>query len=272
VKAKALPASDLVYRAQRALRRRFQGQADEKGYVSAPEENLLPGFDFKAIRADLEGGDGRELDDKFRAIHSSSALAVNSFGVFKERPGRLELLGESGARKVAFEERFPIFRGGTAPNLDVWIERASGNVAVESKCTEYLKLTQAEFSPAYERLLPPRSEASWWALYQQVSSGPPQHLDCAQLLKHYFGLSTFRRRNAGANVTLLYLFWEPLNWRDIEVCVRHREGIDNFARAVANTELGFRWLTYNELWDAWAKLPGLKGHAHLLKARYQVEI
>jgi hypothetical protein len=269
-----LPASasvDLVSRAKRALRERFVGSMDDKGYVAAPEENLLPGVDFGAVCADLRRGDGDELAGKFRAIHSSSGLTVNSFGPFKAKPDDLLLLGTARAKTVEFERPFPIFRGGTPPNLDVWISRVSGYVAIESKCLEYLRPKRAKFSAAYERLSA-RAEACWWDLYQDSRIGPAQHLDCAQLLKHYFGLCAFHEKNPDVNITLLYLFWEPLNWRDIDVCIRHREQLEKFANAVSDATLIFRWQTYSELWDAWSRVPALEDHAQRLKARYQVEI
>jgi hypothetical protein len=60
------------------------------GYVRDPSENLL-----EDIEADLCQGDGNELEEKFRAAHSSSALAVNNFAPFKRRPGSLKLAGIS---------------------------------------------------------------------------------------------------------------------------------------------------------------------------------
>jgi hypothetical protein len=263
---------DLASRAKRALLQNFSGRTDEKGYVSTPEENVLPGLDLAAISDDLRRGDGDELGGKFRAIHSSAALAVNSFGRFKSQPAELPLLGDVSARNVEFEKPFRIFRGGRAPNLDVWVDRSTGCVAIESKCLEYFTRKQAHFSSAYERLAPPRAEECWWALYQVVKGARAQYLDCAQLLKHYFGLCAFRERNPGIDVTLLYLFWEPLNWRDIDVCLRHRQETADFAEAVAEARLAFRWFSYNELWEEWTRFPALEDHVLRLKARYQVEI
>jgi hypothetical protein len=264
--------ADVVSRAKLALRQRFDGPADEKGYVVRPEENLLPGLDLAVVSDDLNRGDGNELAGKFRAIHSSSALAVNSFGIFKNRPAELPLLGEIGARSIEFEKPFRIFRGGRPPNVDVWVDRATTSVAIESKCLEYFGHKEAKFSNAYKRLAPPRAEECWWAAYEGAKRAARQHFDCAQLLKHYFGLCRFRERNPEVAVTLLYLFWEPLNWGDIDVCVRHRKEVAEFAAALSSARLRFRWLSYNELWDEWAKVPALEQHVQRLKARYQVEI
>lgn len=184
----------------------------------------------------MRRGDGDELRMKFCAVHSSAALAVNSFAPFKVNPGGLRLLGKQGAINVEFERKLPIFRGGRSPNVDVWIDRDSEAVAVESKLLEYLTLKSPTFSDVYKRLAPPECESSWWQVYEQAKQGAVQHLDRAQLVKHYFGLNTHWKKNPkGPNLTLLYIFWEPLNWDDVPECRQHRKEVEAFADAVAGS-------------------------------------
>ena len=182
--------------AQRALRQQFTGVADARGYVAAPADNLLDGVSLAQFEEDLRSGDGSELDGKFCAVHSSSALAVNTFAWFKtvDRLPLLALCGIKGANTLSFERRFPIFRGGRAPNLDVWIETDTVDLAIESKLTEYLVPKRPAFSPAYDRLAPPGlAEPCWWQVYEQAKTAAPGYLDIAQLVKHYFGLRKHRR-------------------------------------------------------------------------------
>lgn len=227
--------------AKAALLRNFSGSTDKKGYTLWPQENLLPGIDLATVEDDLRGGDGDELRMKFCAVHSSCALAVNCFAPFKEQPGRIALLGKQGATKVEFEHKLNIFQGGTAANLDVWIERDREVVAVESKLLEYLK--KPGFSTAYDRLAPPKSDPIWWSLYGEAKKGTEQHLDRAQLVKHYFGLNQFRQcHTEWPALTLLYLFWEPLNWGEFGECTKHREEVQAFAQEVANSPIKFRCL------------------------------
>jgi hypothetical protein len=261
---------DLQAAARRALLKAFTGETDPRGYTRTSEENLLPGIDFSAIEPDLRRGDGHELESKFRAVHSSSALAVNSFGRFKRAPRELVFASKRGANDVEFEKPLRIFRGGRAPNLDVWIRRDQHIFAVESKCLEYLKRKVPLFSPAYERLAPPTSEERWWRVYEHAKLGAPQYLDRAQLIKHYFGISAFRRRIPTSTVTLIYLFWEPLNWQEIDACLAHREELAAFASALGDTQVQFSSMSYNDLWDSWLKEPELVEHAKQLRARYQV--
>jgi hypothetical protein len=245
-------------------------QLDAKGYTRSPQENLLSGIDLAKVEDDLRRGDGDELRMKFCAIHSSAALAVNCFAPFKDRPGDLLLLGRQSARELQFEKKLRIFRGGKASNIDVWIRLDEGSVAVESKLLEYLKPKRAKFSVAYERLAPPNSESCWWDFYRQAKQGAMQHLDRAQLIKHYFGLNKLSAKSPHLKLALLYIFWEPLNWQEVGECVRHREEVKVFSEAVSDSQIPFWWTTYNDVWEEWGASPALSHHAHNLKARYQV--
>ena len=185
-------------RLQSALRERMPRETDRKGYVRLPEENLVDGVCMAQFEEDLREGDGDELRMKFCAAHSSTALAVNCFAWFKspERRQSLSLLNRTGAKDLHFEYKLPIFKGGTPPNMDVWIERGDEVLAIESKLTEYFVKKPAKFSTAYDRLKAPvHSESCWWGVYEQAKKWPPAHLDIAQLVKHYFGLWTYRRKD-----------------------------------------------------------------------------
>jgi hypothetical protein len=74
-----------VTRAKAALLRNFKGEADNLGYTTSLQANLVPDVALDSIESDLRRGDGDELKTKFRAVHSSAALAVNSFGNVQAR-------------------------------------------------------------------------------------------------------------------------------------------------------------------------------------------
>lgn len=263
---------NIAAKAKAALLGNFSGTT-EKGYTHWPQENLLPGIDLATVEADLRRGDGDELRTKFCAVHSSCALAVNCFGPFKVNPSRLQLLGKQGATSLGFEKKLPIFDRRRCPNLDVWIERENDVVAVESKLLEYLDPKKAEFARAYEGLAPPKCDPCWWEVYKQANKGTEGHLDRAQLIKHYFGLNRFQTDHPECpQLTLLYIFWEPLNWPDVEECRQHREEVKKLAQAVSGSQIKFHWLTYNDLWGDWIAVPDLAAHARSLKARYQVHL
>jgi hypothetical protein len=80
-------------------------------------------------------------------------------------------------------------------------------------------------------------------------------LDVAQLVKHYLGLIRlvvqgdqvgWRPREA----TLLYLFWEPLNGHEVQLCQEHRRDLEELASSVASSKINFRCLSYPELWQS----------------------
>ena len=263
-------ASDPRARARTALQHQFAGPTDA-GYVDWPQANLVPGVRLEQFESDLRRGDGGELRMKFCAVHSSAALAVNCFAPFKDKPDELVLLDTRGAVEVQFEKRLQIIPGRRPSNLDVWIDRGTSRVGIESKLLEYFEPKAPEFAPAYRALAPPVSESWLWEAYEDCLGGAPQHLDRAQLVKHYFGLSQLHRiAKQRENLTLLYLFWEPLNWQDIEECRRHREEAESFATQAANSSIPFHWMTYSQLWQEWTGIPGLEQHAANLKARYEV--
>lgn len=264
---------NVTARAKAALRRSFSGVADNKGYTLSPQANLLPDIDWAPIEKELRRGDGDELRMKFAAIHSSAALAVNCFGPFKSHPERLLLFGERGWRLVEFEKKLPIFGDVGAPNIDVWIDRGQEAVAVESKLLEYITPKKAEFSATYERLFA-ESDTVWRGAYERAKGdSTKRHLDRAQLVKHYFGLNEFRKKNpAGLVLTLLYVFWEPLGSQDVKECVEHRREVEEFAESLSNSQIQFQWKSYNELWQEWCAVPDLEAHTQHLKERYEVRL
>lgn len=249
---------------------------DSKGYVSRPDQNLLPDVLMEHFEQDLREGDGNELRMKFCAAHSSTALAVNCFAWFRpnDRLQNLAVLGHTNAKTLKFERKCPIFGVVGAPNLDVWIEYDGSIIAIESKLTEYFIKKKPEFKPAYEKLAPPNlSEPSWWSVYQDAKKGIASYLDSAQLVKHYFGLRRYQQQQKGAKkIVLLYLYWEPTNAEDIEVCREHRKEIAQLKEAVSKSEITFNAMSYSQLWSQWNEVPELREHVTNLQSRYHVAI
>lgn len=227
------------------------------------------------FEADLLAGDGNELAGKFRAAHSSSALAVNCFGPFRRHSDELVLLGLRGFSAPDFERKCPTgLRGGRAPNLDVLIDGREAVVGIESKLTEFLGPHRADFSPAYaEQIRDARRNQRWFHEMLRLTEAPDAYelLDAAQLIKHAFGLArTFRDRP----IMLLYLFWEPANSADHPVFAAHRREIAEFADRVAGSTPAFAAMSYPELWQSWdGDAPDwLAGHLSHVRARYAISI
>jgi hypothetical protein len=259
-------------RAKAALLQQFSGTTDEKGYVESPEKNLVPGVRLDQFEDDLRRGDGNELDTKFRAIHSSAALAVNSFAPVKDRLQDLSIFGSQGAVGIQFEKQMPIIPGRRPSNLDVWIDRGSSAVAIESKFLEYFDQKKPEFADAYKSMAAV-AEPCWWSVCVESWGGPVQQLDVAQLVKHYFGLRQFQIKNMEpVSLVLLYLFWEPINWEEIAECKQHRMELERLSGKIEPSAIEFRWMTYTQLWNEWMTQPPLAEHARNLKARYEISV
>jgi len=253
-----------------ALARSFPGDKHRSGYVDWPQDNLVRGVRLEQFERDLRQGDGGELRMKFCAVHSSAALAVNCFAPFKDRPEDLFLLGNRGAVTIQFEKQMPIVPGRRPSNLDVWIDRGSSIVAIESKFLEYFTPKKPEFAEIY-KTMEPVSEPRWWSVCKSAWNGDAQHLDIAQLVKHYFGLRRFQNADEQSpHLVLLYLFWEPTNWQDFKECRQHHDALDMLAEQVAASSVEFRRMTYLKLWQEWMAIPELNGHAGNLRARYEV--
>lgn len=121
----------------------------QSGSVNHWSDNLLTGTDPTWFEAELRDGDGRELDSKFKAAHSSSALAVNTFARFKTACNQLSLASWSGCETFRFEAKCSAGIRGPPPNLDFLAQSATTVLGIESKCTEHLLKHVANFSSAY---------------------------------------------------------------------------------------------------------------------------
>lgn len=236
--------------------------------------NLIPGVMLEDVRADLEGGDGNELEGKFRAPHSSSALTINTFARFRATDTATEIGPHGHLRVSAFEHKCHHGLSGTrAPNLDM-LAVGAGIVGVESKFMEYLAPKTAKFSPMYVDEMPALRRGAYYRHMLELLERPTTYrrLDAAQLIKHAYGLT-----NAFPDqpVTLLYLFWEPENASAFKEFAEHRTEILSFEKQVEGDRVSFEALSYPELWRAWDALDSpawLHGHLNDLRKRYAVTI
>ena len=240
------------------------------GYAVTIEANLLHPLSPET-HAEFAAGAGRELDRSMRAPHSSAALAVNAFEPWRARSEHLELAGIRSFETIAFEKQLATGLRGTPPHLDLVAEARDAVVAVESKCLEYLTPKVPHFRPSYRTLENPYGRRSWFR-YVAEEATRAQHLDVAQLVKHWLGLC---RAYPDRQVTLLYLYWEPENWQQTPECCRHRREIRDFADRVAGDAVRFSALSYPELWTHWdqrSAAPWVTEHVTRLRRRYVVAI
>lgn len=247
---------------------------NDKGYAEFLQDNLLSAIAVEDFKADLQAGDGKELEGKFRAAHSSSALVVNSFAPFRTQIADLRLLDAGPFDQLEFEKKCPTGLQGIPPNLDVLLSGPNNIIGVESKLTEYLGKHSGKFSIAYrERIRDERRGQPFFREMLRLIGEPDSYiwLDAAQLIKHAFGLAhTFR----GKSTTLLYLYWEPLNPECSSVFGEHRKEISEFAQRVEGSKPSFEAMSYPALWSQWAETAPewITKHLEDLGSRYLVSL
>ena len=244
---------------------------DDKGYLDKPEHNLISDLRIADFRDELQGGSGHELEEKFRAVHSSAALVVNTFGIWKNSAHILELCGVAGFDKITFERKCPTGLRGAPPNIDLIVESQSTVIGIESKLTDHLDLARPKFRPSYNRDNLPYVEDKWWKVLENNRTGIRQYLDVAQLIKHYVGLRN-QKEFQGRNIILYYLFWEPKNWSDKDAFITHRKEIRSFAEQVENTSIRFMANSYPELWYKWETKAELEEQLNNLRRRYLLTV
>jgi hypothetical protein len=284
---------DLRVRAQRAaadclsqLRPATRFLAEPAGYLADWHDNLVDGVTFLDFEADLRHESGDEWADqpeepaRFRAVSSSSMLAVNTFGPFRHHPDRLAIDGMSGFEETRFEYRCPNGLQGTNPDFDFWGASRDTVLAIESRFLELLDPKTAQFSGQYSRpfsgteTVAPIAGAGWAAVFRALRDDPKtyRHLDAARLMKCYLGLKhnyPDRRR------VLIYVFWEPTNATALSEYKDHRREVADFASRVRGLRTRFIALSYPDLWSEWlihSIWSGMPEHLARLRERYSFAI
>lgn len=266
----------------RSLKGKKIFRCDWPCHTRLPEDNLVTGVTREDFWEDLENGNGNELLDssrapaKFCAAYSSSAMVVNTFGPFRHSPGNFVLAGHRDFSKSQFERKCPTPLRGIPPNLDFLVTGPKIIVAVESKFLETLGPMKAQFAKSYNSLIQKEAEPSWRAAYEALLVDPAKfnHLDAAQLVKHYLGIRNTFRDCRGVKV-LVYLFWEPTNAEDIPEFVKHRQEVKLFSREVEESEIRFVALSYPQIWQHWSNVSawgGMIAHIDALRQRYELSI
>jgi hypothetical protein len=251
---------------------------DNKGYLPELESNLLRPLSASAKSAFNEGSGSELLDGptrpaKMKALHSSSALAVNFFDswVSRDRKPLVHALGiDRDILDIQFERQYPTGLPGNPPNLDIALELEGGvTIAIESKFSEWLtpKSTNKEsFKSKYfssdDGLWAKRGLVASEELARRIHTGDTlfEYLDAPQLLKHALGLVT----QVGRRFCLWYVY---LAWPGRESDL-HSTEFELFSQ-FAGDELAFRSLTYQELLVEFRRQPGVDlDYLEYLEGRY----
>jgi hypothetical protein len=172
--------------------------------------------------------DGRELDDKFLALYSSSALVCNVFDYWRARPDIVGTCFElPSVEAMRFEQEYRLFddliprysanKNAKGPNVDVELKGSdSDNIVIECKFAEpFVKYasTRQPFTSTYFR---PEAAPIWAGLDStrefatRIDQGLEhfERLDPAQLIKT--GAACQKRFGAG-RWRFIYLWYKTTN-------------------------------------------------------------
>lgn len=258
------------------------------GYLSSPTDNLIKSLNnWIEIKNELEMGQGNELKEdengliKFNAIHSSSALCVNSFSFIKEHHKTIEFLGHYNFEDSIFEKK--ISTGISTPNLDFYLETNDVIIGVESKFTEFLSKKLPNSKNNLSKYLN-RKELNYLSndfqklilFYKEYDKSI--HLDVAQLLKHSMALIKYNLTRANyiqtkksAKPILLYIYWEPKNANEYRIFDDHRKEIENFSNQIKDF-IDFKSISYPEFWKKFEADNRYSEYINQIKEKYYFEI
>jgi len=238
------------------------------GYVQSNNDNLIDGVTLDLFKDDLAAGSGNELESKFNALFSSSALAVNSFALVKKLP-TFSIFEETDFTKINFERQFKTGLGGAPPNLDFTLENENTIIAFESKYLECLEKKKVHFVDSYKKSNLKYLGDFWFDLIDSYKS-ENLYLDVSQLIKHSIGLINQAK---GKKITLVYIYWTPLNKEDYQEYKIHQKELNLFSdRMKKQSDIMFKSLSYDELWSIYDTIPEFKNYSKRLRERYRIKI
>jgi hypothetical protein len=273
----AKPAGNRIRAAQLEWAKATQIALDKDGYCPELNTNLFQPLSA-CSRRDFEAGDGAELGKngargKLQAVHSSSALACNTFDFWRGRD--LELVGAALGLperpcSMRLEAQFKTGLRGTPPNLDVAFEGVAGTTsAIESKFTEPYTKSKSKshlkdkYFPQDQKLWAGHGLHAAQEMAESLRGGHTAftHVDAAQLLKHCLGLA-----HSTDKWTLTYL-WYNAGGDEGEA---HRLEAARFIEALKADNARATALSYQEFFSRLTPtLPtSAAGYRQYLESRY----
>jgi hypothetical protein len=240
---------------------------DRAGYTDSLDANLWRPLSPRT-RIVFRHGAGAALEEKMRALHSSSALVANVFDYWSVQDAAplaraLGVQGTIGA--IAFEAQKAAGLPGNPLALDVCLTLTDGRaIGIESKFGEWLMARQPGSVPVRPKAAD--VESGRWAslglpacqaLAEAMFAGKRsfRYLDALQLLQHALTLAS-SPGHRGFALWYLYHEWE------VPQAEQHRHELQTFAEQTGD-ELGFRAITYQSVFKALARTAG-KRHAEYL--------
>lgn len=184
-------------------------------YLCDLKDNLVRPMDAVHV-GEYSCGSGSELDDKMKALRSSSAMTFNILGNLQCKAKDTSDIFASRNYEIAYEYQIPTLKRGMPANLDAMLKGENGDiVACEMKMLEWLTSTPARLKDKYlnranyvfEDSAPTFIDAA------AILNASPAFAcyDFAQMFKHALALYNATRSGMVATnkLVLLNCVWEP---------------------------------------------------------------
>jgi hypothetical protein len=242
--------------------------------------DFLPDVPVDALLAALLAAPGNEVKTgKFDSPESSSALAINAFGWFLNRPDLFPMLpggmGQVREVRVEAEMRFP-WDGGKHPFMDAVLVTDRYLIGVESKRYEpFRPLKTNKFGENFDRKAWGEKMEGYTRLRRTHANGARRFgcLDDAELVKDAYGLRT-QAHQLRLRPVLLYLYAEPTAWAngkpvDPAKIAAHRADVALFSESVAGDEVEFVPMDWGQMLAMWGRgKMALADHAGRVAQRF----
>lgn len=210
-------------------------------YLSDLADNLVRPMASQHV-AEYSQGSGSELDDKMKALRSSSALTFNMLGNDTCTIAHPDELFPSTTYSIQYEFQTPTLKSGMPANLDALLRGSSGDVvACEMKMLEWLTSTPAGLKDKYldeRNYLHPDTASAFIEVARALNDGDAfASYDFAQMFKHALALYNACRSDKldAKKLTLLNCVWEPP--ANYELSDKTAAWL---AKSTANEHAGFR--------------------------------
>jgi hypothetical protein len=250
---------------------------DANGYVNSIEDNLITEFTaWDQIEIELKNGDGNELVAKgggkpnFYALHSSAALCVNNFAIFKEQSKEVSFLGEKFYNTKRFEMK--LNTGISHPNLDFFLESEKSTIGIESKFLETLERKNPKNLDKYinrRKEIDNIPEELFELIQFYITSEYLGYLDVAQLIKHSIGLirrSSFEKTKP----KLVYIYWTPEDDGFLPTeFKKHKLEVEDFSNKI-KPFIDFIPMRYEDFWQDITSENNFDCNILKLMGRYQI--
>lgn len=184
-------------------------------YLRDLEDNLVRPMD-EAHVVEYSRGSGSELDDKMKALRSSSAMTFNILGNQRCETRNAEGAFASNSYDIAYEYQLPTLKHGMPANLDAMLRGGHGDmVACEMKMLEWLTSTPAKLKDRYlERAGYIFEDSALTFVDVAATLNASSRFACydfAQMFKHTLALYNATRSGKlqAERLVLLNCVWEP---------------------------------------------------------------